>query len=93
VSCDVAVTVAPGITDPDLSVTVPEKLAVAWPYALGEMHSTAKHAIAIHKNSLLFIVDTPLRQFRNDEVMRRWRGVLPDSCSRTQNNDVRAIPC
>ena len=32
-------TVAPGITDPVLSETVPEKLPVAWPHNDGQMDS------------------------------------------------------
>lgn len=40
VACSVALTVAPEITDPVLSVTVPEKLPLAWPYRSGQMGST-----------------------------------------------------
>jgi hypothetical protein len=46
VSCETTVTDAPVITDPDLSTTVPEKLAVAWPCMTGVMQSTTVHAIA-----------------------------------------------
>src|SRR5580700_8744582 len=42
VACEVALTVAPEITDPVLSVTVPEKLPVAWPYRSGQMGKTSE---------------------------------------------------
>jgi hypothetical protein len=39
VPCEVAVTVAPAIAEPDLSATVPEKLPVPCPYKAGETQS------------------------------------------------------
>src|SRR5580693_6625387 len=42
VACSVASTVAPEITDPVLSVTVPEKLPLDWPYRSGQMGNTTK---------------------------------------------------
>jgi hypothetical protein len=49
--------VAPVITDPDLSETVPEKLPVACPYSVGDTQSATAHANAPKKN--LFPITTP----------------------------------
>src|SRR5580692_3825740 len=56
VACSVAFTVAPEITDPVLSVTVPEKLPFAWPYTSGQSGSTREQNTA----SRVFLVSIDL---------------------------------
>jgi hypothetical protein len=55
----VTFTVAPEITDPVLSVTVPEKLPFAWPYSSGLTQNTTEQKITTI-NVLLISIDIPL---------------------------------
>src|SRR5580658_183444 len=59
VACSVARTVAPEITDPVLSVTVPEKLPLDWPYRSGQMGNTTKQKTT--SRALLLDIDFSLR--------------------------------
>jgi hypothetical protein len=63
VPCEVAVTVAPEIAEPDLSATVPEKLPVACPYKTGE---TQKASVQTRNRKSMrnLISNTP---FENDD--------------------------
>jgi hypothetical protein len=89
VSWETAVTDAPAITDPDLSETVPVKLAFAWPYTLGETHSAAQQA-NVTKSILFLIVDTPFRHPKVVAIMQ-WQhktggpGYSPTSPAPTEN--------
>jgi hypothetical protein len=58
VFCDVTLTVAPIIADPDLSVTVPWKLPVACPNVLFPQQSRTTHAI--NAKIILLLISSPL---------------------------------
>jgi hypothetical protein len=53
VPCEVMVTLAPLITEPVLSATVPEKLPVACPYNIGHTNNASEHRNAM-KSLFLF---------------------------------------
>jgi hypothetical protein len=58
--------VAPGITAPDLSTTLPEKLPVAWPWMAGETMSAKTHAPA-RSSSLRGFASSILQDFESAE--------------------------
>jgi len=61
VASDVILTDAPATTDPDLSVTVPEKFPVPCAYVAGPAHSNTKDATAKKTNTILLLIfETPL---------------------------------
>jgi hypothetical protein len=55
----VALTIAPEITDPVLSVTVPAKFPFAWPYRSGQMGNRTKQKTT--SRALLLDIDFSLR--------------------------------
>ncbi len=64
---------------PDLSTTVPEKLALAWPHTLGETQSAAAHIIT-RKNIFFLIVDTPFQHPKAAASLRRRHEIRGCSC-------------
>src|SRR5208283_4441039 len=62
VPCEVTVTVAPETGPPDLSVTVPRKLPVAWPYVSCPQQAAAIKTTTAITRILLLISPRPSRQ-------------------------------
>ena len=75
---------APEIADPDLSVTVPKKLPVAWPYVgCPQQHNTAKQTTTANTNLLLIpltpLGDPQLTNFQNSKPGKRVKRPLVSS--------------
>src|SRR5208283_19942 len=80
VPCEVTVTVAPEIAEPDLSVTVPRKLPVAWPYVSCPQQAAAIKTTTAITIIVLLISPRPSRQPQQTIIPDSKSGQRTNSC-------------
>jgi hypothetical protein len=99
----VAVTLAPAITDPDLSVTVPEKLPVACPHPDEAKHNESVKTKNAHNSFRIFSppdITTPIRASHGIPQMvgaarknKCCEGVYAETVQKHKSGVCGKLPC